>query len=259
MSYSSDDLQHMQENIEKWYEHKDKLIDELFGHKYQSSGARTMAMHGVLRRLHTLCHCMDRTFEFLNPDEQEPSKAALLDATVFVQTFVLNTYGALDNVARIWVMESELQPKGKPIPRQHIGLGPKFKSVRESLSKETQKYLEESDNWFNYIENYRHALAHRIPLYIIPRQLDEEANAQYQLLEVKKAIASKERKYSLWDELRERQEKLGIFSPLMMHSYGDDQDDGTPVRFHGQMICDLATVIEITQLILKELKALPKK
>lgn len=45
----------------------------------------------------------------------------------------------------------------------------------------------------------------------------------------------------------------------MQHTYGVNETDGKPVRFHGQLICDLATVVEIGEHVVTERRALNKK
>jgi ATP-dependent DNA ligase len=60
----------------------------------------------------------------------------LLDTAVYIQSFVMNVFGALDILAWIWVSEKTLE-----IGRRDIGLGPKCASVCASLSQETRDYL----------------------------------------------------------------------------------------------------------------------
>ena len=43
----------------------------------------------------------------------------------------------------------------------------------------------------------------------------------------------------------------------MMHSFGPAAEDGRPVMFHGQLINDLATVVEIGNRMLTELDGSP--
>lgn len=66
--------------------------------------------------------------------------------------------------------------------------------------------------------------------------------------EIVKAIGV--RNFELWGELIAKQRALGTFKPVMMHSYGEK---ARPVIIHGQMICDLATVVEIGDYLLKAL------
>ena len=80
------------------------------------------------------------------------------DAAVYIQAFVINVFGVFDNLARIWCIEADLRrPNGKAIPNSYIGLGPKNIIIRHSLSVDMQKYLETTNQWFSYLEDYRHA------------------------------------------------------------------------------------------------------
>lgn len=62
-------------------------------------------------------------------------------------------------------------PSGQPLNRNDIGLRPKSKKVRASLPQDLRDYLGGHDAWFGYLEDYRDALAHSVPLYIPPRGL----------------------------------------------------------------------------------------
>jgi hypothetical protein len=84
-----------------------------------------------------------------------------MDATIYIQAFIMNAFGALDNLAWIWVTEKPLN-----VGKMETGLGPKCKSVRASFTPETQAYLSELDDWFVHIVDFRDALSHRIALYI---------------------------------------------------------------------------------------------
>src|SRR5712671_1522714 len=88
---------------------------------------------------------------------------------ICIQAFTFNAFACLDNLAWIWVCEKKLTTEqGDPIPAGKVGLGKKCKLVRRSLPADIRKYLKSLDAWFDHLENFRHALAHRIPLYIPP-------------------------------------------------------------------------------------------
>ena len=175
----------------------------------------------------------------------------LMDATSHLQTFVINTYGAIDNLARIWCIESNLRRKnGNSLSDSEIGLMPTHKFVRESLSQQFQAYLKTADPWFKYLKDYRHALAHRIPLYIPPRHLNKVEVAEYRRIEQKMFEV---RDYERYGALQMQQRRLGTFNPVMMHSYGEG---ARPVLLHPQMICDFSTVVEIGEQMLNELDVL---
>lgn len=198
---------------------------------------------------------MDRLFVIIPPNsEKSPTKETRHDAEAFVQSFLVNVYGAIDNMARIWCIETDLRnAKGVPISDGMIGFGPKNIRVRESLPADMGSYLIKCDPWFGYLENYRHAVAHRIPVYIPPAMLNEQDAEEYRRIEVEIGNAIKEYNFELWDELMAKQKALGTFKPVMTHSYGEK---ARPVTIHGQLICDIATVAEIGERLLA---ALPKQ
>ena len=176
-----------------------------------------------------------------------------MDVTCHLQSFVINVFGAIDNLAGIWVMETGItQPNGRLLRPMQIGLTPDHEIVRASFSLPFRDYLESTNAWFEYLEDYRHALAHRVPGYISPCQLDDAAAAEYRLLETEMADArtNPER----YGQLLQQQRGLGVFNPLTMHSY---EEHARPVWLHPQMICDFSTVVEIGEHMLRELDGLP--
>ncbi len=103
------------------------------------------------------------------------------------------------------------------------------------------------DPWFDYIVEYRDALAHRIPLYIAPYIVPDENASAYQVLEARLLATRDAREYQC---LKEEQLKLGAFQPVMKHTL---QDDKGAVGFHFQLLADFATVEVIAKQMLKEL------
>ena len=93
---------------------------------YKTLPGKQYATRGFLRRFNTMHHCIERVFELLPPErDKRPADVVLLDAAVYIQSFVMNAFGAVDNLAWIWVSEKSLK-----IGRMEIGLGPKCTSVR---------------------------------------------------------------------------------------------------------------------------------
>jgi hypothetical protein len=90
---------------------------------------------------------------------------------------------------------------------------------REIFSPEMQGYLHELEPRFDYILDYRDALAHRIPLYIAPYIVPHENAAAYGALEAR-LLATRDA--SEYQRLKEEQLKLGEFQPVMKHTLQDD-------------------------------------
>jgi hypothetical protein len=137
---------------------------------YWNDRAKEHALHGFARRLGTLVRCIDRVFEILPPDREDiPSRDEVVDATINIQAFVLNIFGCLDNLAWIWVCETDVRSKdGSELAPEEIGLGKGNKQVRRSFLPPFRSYLDSLESWFTHIKEFRDALAHRIPLYIPP-------------------------------------------------------------------------------------------
>lgn len=254
MPYSADQLDQLTDAYREWTERRDALATAVLIRAYRSDRAKEFATHGLSRRLAMLQHCLDRTFECVPPDTERPDRAPLMDATAFIQTFMINAYGAIDNLAHIWCLEAGVRDrKRRPLAASRIGLTPKNEIVRASLSPSFQAYLAGHDGWFEYLESYRHALAHRIPLYIPPRQLDPVAQTQFAELEAEKAKAVVVRDWERYDAIQAEVDRVGVFEPYIMHSFGEQV---RPMRFHAQLVCDLATVIEIGERVIDALEDL---
>lgn len=251
MTYTDDDVAEMQDRLDEWLDRESALTNGLFRLQLQSAHAKEMMTHGVCRRLSDLKHGLRRVFEILPPREAAPSREAIWDATAFLQAFVINVFGVMDNLAWLWRLEADVRGgNGQPLQRNRIGLTPDNVDLRGSLSAATQAYLRGTDAWFDYLEEYRHALAHRIPLYIPPKQLDDVAADEFARLEAE--VGAPGWDWARWPEVLAAQRALGMFEPVMMHSYGEA---ARPVHFHGQMVCDFATVIEVAEHILTDLQA----
>jgi len=215
--------------------------------------AREFAHHGFPRRVKIMHRCITNVFDQIPPERTEiPSRDELSDATINIQSFIFNTFGAMDNLAWIWIAENgQKRADGTPIPKEHIGLGPKNTSVRATLSHDFKGYLNRLDPWFEHLTTLRHALAHRIPLYIPPYVIQKGDESAYRDLETRMSEAIKRRNFNEYDKLSVAQLSLGNFRPWIQHSFGEG---AIPVVFHAQMLADFKTVDEVAKKMLKEIK-----
>jgi hypothetical protein len=220
--------------------------------QYRTDFGREYGHHGVSRRISTLAHCIVRVFELLPPEAQGiPEKAATSDATVFIQGAVFNTYGTLDNLAFIWVHERHLTgPNGRLLQNNRIGLSPDRLEVMQSLPKELRDHLETFRPWFANLKGFRHALGHRIPLYIPPFSIRYSDKDEYEKLETEKHSALLRFDVDTHQELERQQSALAIFQPYMKHSFNDPHP---PVVFHAQLLADFATLEDICRRMLAAL------
>jgi hypothetical protein len=149
--------------------------------------AREYATQGFPRRLGVMAHCIHSVFTTLPPEKEEiPSKTQLFDVTVNIQAFLVNAFGC-DNLARTWVHEKPVTTaRGKPLPRNEIGLAVHTHGSARPCRSRFRSTSRPS------MGNFRHALAHRIPLYIPPYAVRTQDEAAYKEIEQKMIEASKE-------------------------------------------------------------------
>ena len=148
----------------------------------------------------------------------------------------------------MWVYERELD-----IQRNRVGLRVQNTELRATFSEAFQKYLIGRDEWMEHVIEYRDSLAHRIPLYIPP------GNVQTKNLEAYNELSGRIQQalYVNWSpseyqELAAEQEKLLVFQPVITHSV---RETTAHFPFHVQMIADFLTVEEFGYKMLDELKS----
>ena len=220
--------------------------------KYKSERAREYATHGFGRRLGTLVRAIDQVYEILPPDlEDIPERDHVVDATIAIQSFVLNVFGCLDNLAWIWVYEKDVKREdGTDLDPKWVGLAKHNKQVRNSFSNEFRAYLDSRQQWFEHIKGFRDSLAHRIPLYIPPYIVTPKTVDDYNRLEQASGEALQRNDFKEYDRLQSEQKKFGLFRPWMTHS----KYEGAPsVVFHSQILADYITIDEFGRTLLDEL------
>src|SRR5260370_22208714 len=126
---------------------------------YSSERAREYAVHGFCRRLGTLMRAVDRVYEVLPPEREDiPEREDVVDATIAIQSFVLNEFGCLDNLAWVWVCAKGIKGKdGAELKPNEVSLG--NKRVRGSFSDEFRAYIDRRQDWFDNLRNFRDSLA----------------------------------------------------------------------------------------------------
>jgi hypothetical protein len=243
MYFAQAALKSLEDDLAAMGQRRDEVLNALLSRRYQIPRAWEFAAHGVSRRLRIMTHCIDNVFGVLPPARDDhPSMDELTDAVVYIQAFIFNAFACIDNLAWIWVCEKKLTTeKGEPIPADKVGLGKKCKLVRRSLPIELRNYLKSLDVWFDHLENFRHALAHRIPLYIPPYVLTEKT--AYQLLEAQKAKARRRGNEAKYMQLDAKQKALTRYQPEMIHSMSDNSKR---IVFHPQLLSDFKTICELS-------------
>ena len=251
MSYSEEDLAKLLDQYLGLEGRCNDVISSYLEREFANDRAKEFVQHGLCRRLRLMTRCIVKVFEMLPPDSDgAPKPDVLHDVTVHLQAFAFNTFGCLDNLAHIWVLEKDVKKKtGDPLPLQWIGFGGDNKVVLESLSGRFVEYLSEIRDWYRNLENFRHALAHRIPLYIPPGFLTKDQMNKYNDIQAQINEAVRQRDYETADKLEDEQVGLLSFHPIATHSLGENS---SIVNFHAQMLSDIGTVQEIASRLLPE-------
>jgi hypothetical protein len=253
MTYAAAQTHQLMDELRQAQARGEALVEAILLHPFADPIAQEYARHGFVRRIHTLMRALARIFEVLPPDVAEiPERDTVLDATINVQAFVFNTFGCLDNLAWTWVAERGARSrKGRTLRPSQIGLGPNSEEVRASFSPGFRAYLDGFEAWFRHLENFRHALAHRIPLYIPPHTIPTNLEDEYNRLEVASAAAMAAGDRATYFKCRSKQFRLGVFQPMILHSLS--QHSAT-IWLHPQVLTDFNTVEDIAQKFLDELR-----
>jgi hypothetical protein len=257
MYFSHEVLEKIQTEYASLHQRYATLMFNYHNRKYRFPLSLEYAQHGFMRRLGSLIRCIENAFRILPPDrgDDPPTRNERIDATINVQSFVINTFGAIDNLAWIWVTETQLTKEdGSPIPSNWVGFGPKNKFVRQSLSEGFRTHLDAMNGWFGNLESFRHSLAHRIPLYIPPYIVSPNDEKRWRSLEAAIFEASFRGDVALEKRLEADQNKLGRFRPGIKHSFSEGSRQ---IVFHAQLIADFMTVEQLAEKLLAELPPAP--
>ncbi|GGF31924.1 hypothetical protein GCM10011611_42530 [Aliidongia dinghuensis] len=247
------------EQIEVWQEASrliptktQALLGKFIAYPYRDPKALEYAKQGFCRRVSTLARCIHNVFAAIPLERTErPSNDERTDATINIQAFLFNAFGSLDNLAHILVGERQLvRADGKSFRALQIGLDP-GKDLRTALSPELSHYLATLDDWFSYLADFRHALAHRVPIYIPPYLITSATRDEYERLENEKAQAFIAHDIELAVRLDDAQDALGQFEPIMTHS---PLESPGFIAFHREMLVDFHTIEEIAGKVLDELR-----
>jgi hypothetical protein len=110
--------------------------------------------------------------------------------------------------------------------------------------------VDEISEWFGYLEGFRHALAHRIPLYVYPFVVTSDEVVPFREFEMRKEAAAQQDDFAKYDQLDAAQAELGKPRPIMAHSLRDK--NSPPIHFHSQILCDWNTVVEIVDRVFRQ-------
>jgi hypothetical protein len=230
------------------------LRQDFIAASYHSTVAQEHAHHGFSRRLGTMARCVARLFDLLPPDlNSVPEDGVTIDAAIYIQAFIFNSFGCCENLAWIWVHERDIRDgQGRPLRPNRIGLGPNCNEVRETFSDSFRQTLAVYDDWFGYLKDYRDALAHRIPLYIPPWSIDPSLDDNYRALDAAATAALMAYDFDGNARLIAQRDALRHFTPVITHSLVSAR----PIQLHPQLLNDFDAIADLGQGILSELAAL---
>lgn len=249
-SFSEAQIAELYEGKGKANEAYSDLLLRFLVQAYKHERGSEHALHGFSRRLGTLNRAINLVFDILPPElETIPERDRVVDATIAIQSFVLNTFGCLDNLAWIWVYEKSVRNhNGTELDPQSVSLG--SKTVRATFSKKFNAYIDSRNDWFKGIKKLRDSLAHRIPLYIPPYIVTPEVVDDYNRLGRASEAALRAGQTKEYHRLQSEQDNLGRFRPWMTHSR---TEQSASIVFHYQLLADFNTIDEFGREMLKEL------
>jgi hypothetical protein len=226
------------------------LMKAYLARAYREDRGREFAQHGFLRRVKSMARSITNVFTLLPPEKSDlPTSEERHDAEMNIQAFLFNTFAPTDNLAWIWVSEKNIRkPDGSELANREVGL--RKARIRQSFSAGFQEYLQTLDPWFGHLEDFRHALAHRIPLYIPPYMVDPKNEKAYRELEAGMNAAALRYDFKERERLAAEQKKLTFFRPWMTHSF---TENAKHVVFHAQLLADFNTIDELGHKMLEEL------
>ena len=216
------------------------LVDQILAHTFGTQKAGEVARHGLARRIDSMSHSNVRAFQEVPPNtDRLRSKKRRIEATVHIQSVSINTYGCFDNLAQIWGSERNVvHTNGKPLPPGRIGFSANRTDVRNSLPDELRSEIAKYDEWFLFLEEFRHSTAHNIPPYIPPFTINPKKVDEYNKLEGEANAAANGRDWARYDMLLRDQRKLGKFQPILALSVHANRT----AYFHPQLLADFSTV-----------------
>jgi hypothetical protein len=221
-----------------------ELMLRFMQRRYRSDDGEMYAQQGFCRRFATLQFCIEEVFRLLPPEQERiPEDNAIQLAAIHLQTFLINVFGCVDNLAWTWVAETNLVgANGQQINRKAVGLRAQNAAVRNSFPQDFRDYLQTRDDWLSIVTEVRDALAHRVPLYIPPHFVQPVNAAAYRDLEQRFFAARFANNDAEADRLQAEQETLMEYRPIFVHS-GDRGMQLAPI--HPQILNDFITVHEM--------------
>lgn len=251
--YNPEDLPKFNEYFAELGKQSDKLAEELVLHEFKTPKGKEYALHGFSRRRKIIWQCITNVFSAIPPDLVGiPNSEEINNATISLHAFYVNAFGACDNLAWVLVYEKKLRkPDGGELPAKWIGLRKANKAIRNGLSCDLVLLLGKFECWFEHVDNFRHSLAHRVPLYVPPYVVSNKNEAEYVRLDKEAWEALRAGDLETNKRLRVEQQKLTDFRPWFTHSFSEKSPH---MAIHPQLIADFGALLEIAEGVIAELR-----
>lgn len=214
--YTEEDIYKMVEKFAFLNADYIEILDKYFSFIGKDIEPNEYICHGFLRRLDIVKECIHEIFIIFPPERNE-----LLDEreknviNINLHAFYINIFGCIDNLAHAFC-------RLKKIPIEISAISFINPMVQEKLKTGFKKYLKKENiiNWYKYVENYRHSLAHRIPVYC-PGEMVIDGQGPT------------------------------VICPIITHSFYEK--DVKPIKMHPQLLADWATIVEVANKFYEEL------
>lgn len=247
--YAAEQIEEYDQNKHVWMERADRLLTTILSYGFKVEQAAEFARTGFGRRLGYLEHALRRMDEVYPPNCSGASREQVRDAELILQAFVMNVFGGIDNLAWVWALERGVTgAKEQPLwPGEICFVGPRSRFLVASLTTPILAALGNAKEWFDQLGAYRHGVAHQVPIYI-PRLYSPEDVASSEEIgaAISEAIVAGDTKRLM--PLLDQRHRLGDYGAYMALN-----GERRPMLLHPQMVCDLATVVELGEIIISEL------
>lgn len=259
MPYSADDSAKLKREADVIVAQMNILVDDVMlgrWHRLTKPGAVLYMKEGVCRRVGMIRHTLERIFEIFPPERSTVlERTDRMDVQAFLHAFVMNVYGALDNLAWVFVLEQDLMPLLRD--RRRVGLFHPATQAHLPATFRTYLSSEKLIAWFQtYAKNYRDALAHRLPPYVPPFVLIEANSRQYHELEEAMNAALLAGDFATIEVLEREQKLLTLPAAHFLLSMADE-DGRDPLQLQPQLIVDAMTVHDIARRLGAEFSSAP--
>ena len=192
------------------------ILEKYYGLTMDDIESNEYIIHGFLRRLDTIKQCIINIYEIFPPDKIDLlNNDEQSNVTINLHAFYINVFGCIDNLAHAFCKLKSIRIERSAVSFIHP-------EVKSQLKTQFKDYIGQKDlkKWYQYIENYRDSLAHRIPIYCAP-------------------------------SMKINGEGPDIICPFIKHSFYEKRVP--EIKIHSQLISDWKTIVEIADKFYDEL------